>query len=119
MRVSRDFIDWYSPEASHPRHRARQCAVLPTFRRRVWSDNVSFRFQVDARSRDGVVPKIRLFLNCGKDASSAPPHGGIGVFLTPCLPASLIIASSPWDLRGIPRPLGRRDRVLPVVTAES
>src|SRR5260370_27250629 len=28
MSVSRDFIDSYSPEASHPRHRARQGALV-------------------------------------------------------------------------------------------
>src|SRR5271165_3017614 len=45
MSVSRDFIDSYSPEASHPRHRPRQAApFLPPHERGVWSDNVSFRF---------------------------------------------------------------------------
>ena len=45
MSVSRDFIDSYSPEALHPRRRprprARTCHLND---RRVWIDNVSFRF---------------------------------------------------------------------------
>src|SRR5262249_45471998 len=134
MSVSRDFIDSCSPEAPA---RIEQDAVAPPLgrtnpsQRAVWRYNVSFRFprhpkdfaqRVDILVQDWfplpfpwepappdwAPPRSPLRRRAGRRGLLRIPHQ----FLTSCLPASLIIRSPLWDVRGpVVRP-GRRGRNL-------
>src|SRR5271166_963267 len=83
MSVSRDFIDSYSPEASHPRHRPRQAApFLPPHECGVWSDNVSFRFPGGIRAFPEKRTPISGLPEIGTQVSSKSPKADIDLGFT-------------------------------------